>query len=186
MTPRARLVLSAAAVVAGGLLAAGAIHLTGAKESGLPAVGQVIPASRRPAAPDISGTALAGGRMDTSRWRGHAIVVNFWGSWCVPCRKEAPVLARVARDTRFLGVRFLGIDTREDPSAGLAFERHYGIGYPSISDPGDLIAARFGAAAPAATPSTYIIDARGRIAWAWFGATSYSQLDLAVTLAASS
>jgi hypothetical protein len=51
---------------------------------------------------------------------------------------------------------------------------------------GDLIAARFGAAAPAATPSTYIIDARGRIAWAWFGATSYSQLDLAVTLAASS
>jgi peroxiredoxin len=116
MTPRVRLVLSAAAVVAGGLLAAGVIHLAGAKESGLPAVGQVI----------------------------------------------------------------------EDPSAGLAFERHYGIGYPSISDPGDLIAARFGTAAPPATPSTYIIDARGQIAWAWFGATSYSQLDLAVTLATGS
>jgi thiol-disulfide isomerase/thioredoxin len=186
MTPRVRLVLSVTAVVAGGLLAAGVIHLTGAKESGLPAVDQVIPAAWRPAAPGISGTALAGGRVDTSRWRAHAIVVNFWGSWCVPCRKEAPVLVRVAGDTRFLGVRFLGIDIREDPFAGLAFERHYRIGYPSISDPGDLIAARFGAAAPAATPSTYTIDGRGRIAWAWFGATSYSQLDLAVTLAASS
>src|SRR6266581_4895571 len=142
-----RLVLSAAAV-AGGLLAAGAIHLAGAKESGLPAVGQVIPASRRPPAPDISGTALTGGRLDTSRWRGHAIVVNFWGSWCVPCRKEAPVLARVARDTRFLGVRFLGIDVRENPAAGLAFEQHYSITYPSLSDPGNLIAARFRAAAP--------------------------------------
>ena len=96
-------------------------------------------------------THLTGGRLNTSRWRGHAIVVNFWGSWCVSCRKEAPVLARVAGDTRFLGVRFLGVDIREDPFAGLAFERHYGIGYPSISDPGDLIAARFGAAAPVAT-----------------------------------
>jgi len=184
MTRRRRLVLFTAAAAAAGLVAAGVVHLAGAKGSGLPAVGQVIPAVQRPIGPDISGPALTGGRLDTSRWRGHAVVVNFWGSWCVPCREEAPVLARVARDTRFLGVRFLGIDIREDPSAGLAFEQHYSIGYPSISDPGDLIAARFGTAAPAATPSTYIIDAQGRIAWAWFGATSYSQLDLAVTLAA--
>lgn len=180
---RRRLVLLTVAAAAAGLLAAGVVHLAGAKASGLPAVGQVIPATQRPVAPDISGTTLTGRHVDTSRWRGHAIVVNFWGSWCVPCRKEAPMLARVARDTRFLGARFLGIEIREEPSAGLAFEQHYRIGYPSISDPGDLIAARFGAAAPVATPSTYVIDARGRIAWAWFGATSYSQLDLAVTLA---
>ena len=81
-------------------------------------------------------------------------------------------------------MHFAGIDIRDNPAAGLAFESHYHIPYPSISDPGNLIAARFRAAAPAATPSTYILDARGRIAWAWFGATSYSQLDLAVTLAA--
>ena len=185
MTRRRRLVLFTAAAAAG-LLAAGVVHLADAKVSGLPAVGQVIPATQRPVAPDISGTTLTGQHLDTSRWRRHAIVVNFWGSWCVPCRKEAPVLARVARDTRFLGVRFLGIDIREEPAAGLAFERHYGIGYPSITDPGDLIAGQFGATAPVATPSTYILDAQGRIAWAWFGTTSYSQLDLAVTLAAGS
>ena len=184
MTRRRRLALFTAAAATTGLLAAGVVHLAGAKGSGLPAVGQVIPAAQRPMAPDISGTTLTGQHLDTSRWRGHPIVVNFWGSWCVPCRKEAAVLARVARDTRFLGVRFLGIDVRDDPAAGLAFEQHYQIPYPSISDPGELIAVRFGTAAPPATPSTYIIDAKGRIAWAWFGATTYNQLDLAVTEAA--
>ena len=182
MTRRARVVASGAiAVAAAGLLAAGAVHLTGSRSGGLPVVGQVIAAAQRPLAPDISGTTLTGGHLDIPSWRGHTVVLNFWGSWCVPCRKEGPVLARVARETRFLGVRFAGIDIREDPSAGLAFERKYHIPYPSISDPGDLIAVRFGAAAPAATPSTYIIDGRGRIAWAWFGATTYSQLELAVT-----
>jgi thiol-disulfide isomerase/thioredoxin len=160
---------------------AGAVHLAEANGSRLPAVGQVIPAAQRPMAPDISGTTLTGGHLDARSWRGHAIVVNFWGSWCVPCREEAPVLARVARDTRFLGVRFLGIDVQEDHFAGLAFEREDSIPYPSISDPDMLIAARFGTAAPAAVPSTYIIDARGRIAWAWFGKTTYNQLELAVT-----
>lgn len=180
---RRKLLLGAAAAAA---LAAvgGAVRLADAKGAGLPSVGQVIPAAQRPMAPDISGTALTGGHLDTRSWRGHAIVVNFWGSWCVPCREEAPVLARVARDTAILGIRFLGIDIREGPAVGLAFEQHYGIPYPSISDPDDELAARFGTGAPSATPSTYIIDAKGRITWAWFGATTYSQLDLAVTEAA--
>jgi thiol-disulfide isomerase/thioredoxin len=182
VTRRTRLVLTIAiAGAVAGLLAAGAVHLAGSNSGGLPAVGQVIPAAQRSLAPDISGTTLTGGHLDIARWRGHTVVINFWGSWCVPCRKEAPVLARVARETRFLGVRFAGVDIREDPSAGLAFERDSRIPYPSISDPGDLIAARFGTAAPMATPSTYILDGRGGIAWAWFGETTYSQLELAVT-----
>jgi thiol-disulfide isomerase/thioredoxin len=182
VTRRARLLLAASAAVGvAALVAAGVVHLTGAKGAGLPVVGRVIPGAHRPSGPVISGTTLTGGHLDMPRWHGHTVVLNFWGSWCVPCRKEAPVLRRVAGDTRFIGVRFAGIDIREEPAAGLAFERHYRIPYPSISDPGNLIAARFGAAAPAATPSTYILDGRGRIAWVWFGATSYSQLELAVT-----
>jgi thiol-disulfide isomerase/thioredoxin len=181
VTRRARLVLGAIAVPVAALLAAGIVHLTGSGSGGLPVVGQVIRAAQRPLAPGISGTTLTGEHLEITSWRGHTVVINFWGSWCVPCRREAPVLTRVTADTRFLGVRFAGIDIREDPTAGLAFERHYDIPYPSISDPGDLIAARFGTAAPAATPTTYILDSRGRIAWAWFGATTYSQLELAVT-----
>jgi thiol-disulfide isomerase/thioredoxin len=182
VTRWARLILSGAvAVAATGLLAAGAEHLIGAKAAGLPIVGQVIPVPQRPAGPGISGTTLTGQHLNIASWRGGTVVINFWGSWCVPCRKEAPVLARVARDTSSLGVHFAGIDIREQAVAGLAFERRYRIPYPSISDPNDLIAVRFGAAAPVATPSTYILDARGRIAWAYFGATTYSQLELAVT-----
>jgi thiol-disulfide isomerase/thioredoxin len=182
MSRRSRLVLSGAVTAAvTGLLAAGLVHLAGANGAGLPVVGQVIPAAQRPSGPRISGTTLAGQRLYVAGWRGRTVVINFWGSWCVPCRKEAPVLARVAGDTRPLGVRFAGIDIRDNPAAGLAFERRYHIPYPSISDPDNLIAARFGAAAPAATPSTYILDSRGRIAWAWFGATTYRQLELAVT-----
>jgi hypothetical protein len=65
--------------------------------------------------------------------------------------------------------------------SGLALDRQYRIAYPSISDPGNLIAARFGTAAPVATPSTYILDGHGRLAWAYFGVTSYGQLELAMT-----
>jgi len=175
---RAVVILASAAAISA--LAAAVIHLTSSQAAGLPAAGRIIPPAQRPRAPAIAGVTLTGQRLSIAGWRGHAVVLNFWGSWCVPCRKEAPVLRRVARDTHRLGVRFAGIDVREQPAAGLAFEKQYRIPYPSISDPGNLLAARFGAAAPMATPSTYILDARGRIAWAYFGATTYSQLELAV------
>ena len=149
-------------------------------------VGSVIPAAQRPATPDISGATLTGTRLDLASLRGAPVVINFWGSWCAPCQAEAPVLARVARDTRRLGVRFVGIDVRDNPSAGLAFEQGHHVPFPSISDPGNLIAARFGAGAPTATPSTYILDARGRIAWAFFGSTTYGQLEPAVLRVARS
>lgn len=90
-----------------------------------------------------------------------------------PCRAEAPVLRRVAGDTCMMGVRFAGIDIRQEPAARLAFDTLHHIRYRRISDPDDVIAARFGTAAAAATRSSYIIDARGRIAWAWFDATTY-------------
>jgi thiol-disulfide isomerase/thioredoxin len=175
---RAVVILASAAAI--GALAAVVIHITSSRAAGLPAAGKIIPPAQRLPAPAISGTTLTGHHLDIASWRGHTVVLNFWGSWCVPCRKEAPVLRRTAGDTRRLGVRFAGIDIREQPAAGLAFEQKYHIPYPIISDPGNLLAARFGAAAPVATPSTYILDTRGRIAWAYFGATTYSQLELAV------
>jgi thiol-disulfide isomerase/thioredoxin len=182
---RRQIAIIAVAVVAVVALALGARHLLGAK-AGLPAVGSVIPAAQRPAAPDISGTTLTGTRLNLASLRGAPVVINFWGSWCAPCQAEAPVLAQVARDTRRLGVHFVGIDVRDNPSAGLAFEQGHHVPFPSISDPGNLIAARFGPGAPTATPSTYILDAGGRIAWASFGSTTYSQLEPAVLQVARS
>jgi thiol-disulfide isomerase/thioredoxin len=182
---RRQIIVIAVGVVAVVAIVLGARHLLGTK-AGLPAVGSVIPAAQRPAAPEISGTALTGARLNVASLRGAPVVINFWGSWCAPCQAEAPVLARVARDTRRFGVHFVGIDVRDNPSAGRAFEQGHNVRFPSISDPGNVIAARFGPGAPTATPSTYILDARGRIAWAYFGRTTFSRLEPAVLQVAGS
>ncbi|HEX4062121.1 MAG TPA: TlpA disulfide reductase family protein [Streptosporangiaceae bacterium] len=177
---RKRVTFAVICVLAAAAIVVGVLRLTDGKKSGLPAVGSVIAVAQRPLAPAISGPTLAGGHLSVASLRGAPVVINFWGSWCGPCQAEAPVLARVAGATRHLGVHFVGIDIRDDPSAGQAFEQQYRIGYPSISDPNDLIAASFGPVAPATTPSTYILDARGRIAWAFFDRVSAGQLESAI------
>ena len=169
-----------AVVVLAVAIAVGVIHLTSSKAAGLPVVGAVIPAAQRPPAPHVAGTTLTGRHLDVATLRGGPVVINFWGSWCAPCQAEAQALAQAAVATRHLGVHFVGVDIREDPASGLAFERAHHIPFPSISDPANLIAAGFGSAAPTATPSTYIVDARGQIAWAFFGPTGASQLELAL------
>jgi peroxiredoxin len=166
-------------LVALGVLGLVVPHLTGAK-TGLPAVGAVIPVSQRPPAPDIYGTTLTGQHLNIASLRGAPVVINFWGSWCAPCQAEAPDLARAAASTSRQGVHFVGIDILDNSAAGLAFDQAHHITFPSISDPGNLLAARFGSRAPDTTPSTYILDARGRIAWAFFGRTQASQLELAL------
>ncbi|MET9835954.1 TlpA disulfide reductase family protein [Streptomyces sp. NPDC006385] len=125
-----------------------------------------IPAGRRPTAPDISGKSLDGEPLQMSDYRGSVVLLNVWGSWCEPCKAEAPHLARAFEVTRGQGVQFLGINTR-DMSVGpaKAFERRYGITYPSFYDPrGELVLRFKGHLLPQAIPSTVVIDRQGRIA----------------------
>jgi thiol-disulfide isomerase/thioredoxin len=104
------------------------------------------------------------------------VVVNFWGSWCTPCRAEAPDLARLSTQTASEGVRFVGVDIRDEQAAGLAFEHEFGITYPSLYDPDDAAAAGFNPWPPVGTPTTYVIDTRGRIAAVFSGLTRYTDL----------
>lgn len=125
-----------------------------------------IPAGRRVAAPDISGKSLDGEPLRLFDYRGSVVLLNVWGSWCEPCKAEAPHLARAFEATRDQGVQFLGINTR-DMSTGPAkdFERRYGITYPSFYDPrGELVLRFKGQLPPQAIPSTVVIDRQGRIA----------------------
>jgi thiol-disulfide isomerase/thioredoxin len=131
----------------------------------------------RPLAPKVSGTSLTGKSLSLASYRGDVIVLNFWGSWCAPCRSEAPALGTLARQLASSGVRFVGVDIRDEPDAALAFMQDFNVGYPSFNDPNDQIALQFqGAATPAAIPSTIIIDRSGRIAARIIGGTSYSSL----------
>jgi thiol-disulfide isomerase/thioredoxin len=131
----------------------------------------------RPDAPAVSGTTLSGARLSLSSYRGKVVVVNFWGSWCAPCRSEAPTLTDLAERYRSKGVQFVGVDIRDSPASADAFVQNFGISYPSLNDPADEIALAFrGTVPPAAIPSTLVIDPSGHIAGRVIGQASEASL----------
>jgi thiol-disulfide isomerase/thioredoxin len=114
--------------------------------------------------PEIDGRTIAGETLALQGLRGHVTVLNVWGSWCGPCRTEARDLADISMETEPRGVRFVGIDVRDNPAAGRAFERNYGITYPSFDDQDGLVLARFTGIIPvSAVPSTLVADRNGVI-----------------------
>jgi thiol-disulfide isomerase/thioredoxin len=128
-------------------------------------------------APPVTGTTLTGARLSLARFRGHVLVMNFWGSWCTPCRAEAPALASLATAFRPAGVAFLGVDIRDTPASAEAFLRDFKITYPSLNDPGGLIALDFrNTVPPAGIPTTLVISRSGRIAARVIGEVSYPGL----------
>ena len=131
----------------------------------------------RPSAPAVSGTTLSGARLSLSSYRGKVVVINFWGSWCAPCRSEAPTLAVLAEQYRSKGVQFVGVDIRDSPASAEAFVQNFGISYPSLNDPADEIALAFrGTVPPAAIPSTLVIDRSSHIAGRVIGQATYGSL----------
>ncbi|MFD5552288.1 TlpA family protein disulfide reductase [Streptomyces sp. NPDC127068] len=123
----------------------------------------------RPDAPELRGETLDGERLDLGgpQYAGKVVVVNVWGSWCVPCRAEAKHLVKAAERTEDRGVAFVGINTR-DPGKGpaRAFEEEYGVPYPSFYDPAGKLLLRFpkGYLHPQSIPSTVVIDRNGKVA----------------------
>jgi thiol-disulfide isomerase/thioredoxin len=142
----------------------------------------VFSAGSRPAAPDVTGITLTGSKFRLSADRGAVVVMNFWGSWCTPCREEAPALAALARRFPPSVARFIGVDIRDDPDSAEAFMRTFRVGYPSLNDPDDEVALDFsGTVPPAGIPTTLVIDRSGRIAARIVGAASYDGLATLIT-----
>lgn len=132
--------------------------------SGNGAITKVPPAERKPA-PKLSGKDLNGKPISSDQFKGKTLVVNVWGSWCPPCRKEAPELIKASRNLKPRGVEFLGIAIRESATASKAFTDRLRVPYPSISNPsGDLLVGFNSSLPTAAVPTTYVIDVRGRVA----------------------
>ena len=178
-----RTVVLAAAVLAAVLLAVVLLAgWAGGGSSGVTEVdgnaGAVVyPAGHRPLAPEFTGTTLTGSKLSFSAYRGKVVVLNFWGSWCVPCREEAPALSAAASRYQPSGVSFLGVDVRDTTASAQAFARSFHITYPSVSDPGSVITLDFTARVPiAGTPTTLVIDRTGHIAGAVFGTVTYPEL----------
>jgi thiol-disulfide isomerase/thioredoxin len=131
----------------------------------------------RPLAPVVTGTTLDGKKFSLAAEHGRTVVINFWGSWCADCRKEAPDLAALARRFAAKGVDFVGDDVHDYPAAAQAFEQTFNVGYPSLNDSGSQVALAFHSTVPlSAIPSTLVIDSSGRIAARVVGETSYNEL----------
>jgi len=146
----------------------------------------VIDPADRQAAPPLSGTTLDGKPLDVTALRGDVVVLNVWASWCGPCRGEAPALEAVYQDTRAKGVRFVGINTRDQTVAARAFERGFDITYPSlVDDSGSLLLGFRDTLPPSAIPSTVVLDRKGDVAARVLGPTTYTQLKRLVTQVAA-
>ena len=178
-----RLVVLAATALAGVALAV--VLLTGWATGGNSGVTDVAgstsavlyQAGHRPLAPDFTATTLTGARLNFSSYRGQVVVVNFWGSWCAPCRAEGPTLAALSEQYRSKGVSFLGDDVGDTTANALAFTHDIGIGYPSVNDASYSIVQDFSRVASVGyTPTTVVIDRTGHVAGLVIGAISSPSL----------
>ena len=123
-------------------------------------------ADRRAPDGEVAGRTVTGAPVSLAEHRGKVVVMPVWGSWCAPCRAEAPMLATAARDLEDDGVVFLGIDSRDPSTANVVrFIERFDIPYDSIHDPdGETLLAFHGTLPPMTIPSFVFIDAEGRIA----------------------
>jgi thiol-disulfide isomerase/thioredoxin len=131
--------------------------------------------AQRPQVKDVTGELLGGGSYDVAQDRGKVVVVNFWGSWCAPCRAEADDLEKTYQATKAKGVAFIGVNSRDDKDSAIAFERGR-VTYPSIYDFDGKVALKFDVT-QTSTPATLILDRQGRIAVALRAATTYTELE---------
>ena len=143
--------------------------------AGTPA-GEVIPSDERASAPEFSGTLLDGGEFDSAELDGGIAVINFWGSWCAPCRVESPEFQEVYAEVRDRGVRFLGVNVKDTDQLARAFEDSFGIEYPSLDDPRGEVALAFRDYPANSIPSTIVLDAQGRVAAVYTGQVSQEDL----------
>ncbi len=148
---------------------------------------KVYAQGERKPAPEITGDLVGGGSFDLRSQRGHVVVMNLWGSWCPDCRVEARDLQTAYAAHQADGVVFVGLDIRDDPDAAQAYQRNFGVAYPSINDPSGRVALDFSASGvPAsAIPSTLVIDAKGRIAAVNLGVVSAAELSKLIASASS-
>jgi cytochrome c biogenesis protein CcmG, thiol:disulfide interchange protein DsbE len=115
------------------------------------------------AAPDPTLPRLEGGGEGSLReHRGEWVLVNFWASWCVPCRDEAPALEEFQQQQKGTDFTVLGIDTNDLSGDGRAFARKYGLSYPQLHDGEAEMADAYGTTG---VPENFLVDPKGIVQW---------------------
>ena len=139
---------------------------------GIFATGRVVNLDPRPA-PDFVLTTYDGQRLQLSDFRGQVVLLNFWASWCPPCRVEAPVLQRAAERLDSAGLIVIGIDVWDDETQARAFLDEFGVTYPNVEDTTRSIPVEFGVTG---LPETFVISRSGVLVSRWVGPINDEQL----------
>lgn len=111
-------------------------------------------------APNFELRTLDGGTVSLADLRGRPVVVNFWASWCIPCREEAPLLRDLAREQSADGLAVVGVLFQDREDDARAFRDEYALAFPSLIDPGSGTAINYGVSG---VPETFFIDGEGVI-----------------------
>jgi cytochrome c biogenesis protein CcmG, thiol:disulfide interchange protein DsbE len=159
MTGRRNLTVAAVAALAAlvALLAYGVLRNAPSEN-----IDTAVADGSRPPAPDLRLPRLDGGAAASlADWRGKVVVLNFWASWCGPCREESPMLQRWHSRIQASGGTVLGVDVLDVTTDARSFIREYGLTYPMLRDHEGASARPFGVLG---YPETLVIDRRGRIA----------------------
>ncbi|MGC1167225.1 MAG: TlpA disulfide reductase family protein [Solirubrobacterales bacterium] len=134
------------------------------------AIGEAAPSSPLPR---LEG----GGSGSLADYRGRWVLVNFWASWCIPCREEAPALEEFQQRHGDRDFTVLGIDSRDLSGDGRAFVRRFGLSYPQLRDGDGATAHDFGTTG---VPENYLVDPRGKVRLLFRGPISGEYLEDAV------
>jgi thiol-disulfide isomerase/thioredoxin len=136
-----------------------------------------FPPAARPPVTEFAGTLENGKKITAPDLRGEVTVLNFWYAACAPCRAEAPDLEALHQEFRGKDVRFLGINIRDQQATASAFERNFGVSYPSVLDTdGSILLGLSEFVPPQAVPTTLVLDKQGRITARILGITEKSTL----------
>lgn len=139
----------------------------------LPAVPEVVPA------PEFALADMDGGMHRLADYRGKLVVLNFWATWCPPCRREMPAMQRAWEKVRDEDIVILAVNVGEDSDTVFLFTADYPVEFPLLLDRQAEVIERYGVTG---LPTTYIIDPRGRITHRTIGTREWDDPALLETL----
>lgn len=148
--------------VLAGLLVTSALAATGPQT--------LTPLPERPVAPEFSLVDAGGKTHRLADYRGRPVIVNFWATWCPPCREEMPSMQRGWEQVRDEGVAMLAINVGEDEETVAAFAASYAVDFPLLLDPDSAVVQSWPVKG---LPTTFVVDPEGRLVYRAIGGRAW-------------